>query len=139
MWISWHRDLCTTCQSCMVVCSERHTGISSMTRSRIRVLPDPLGGDCTAEYCRQCKNAPCSEACPEGAIRFDDRIRVWLVEDDLCTGCGECVAACLFDAVKLDLVSGLASKCDLCMGAAWCVEVCPTNALTLRGRHEGDG
>ena len=139
LWISWHRDTCTTCESCMVVCSERHTGMSAPSRSRIRILSDALGGNYTARSCRQCKNAPCAAVCPAEAIRFDDEIHVWLVEEDLCTGCGECVEACSFDAIWLSPISGLATKCDLCMGAAWCVEVCPSNALTLRGQHEGDG
>jgi Fe-S-cluster-containing hydrogenase component 2 len=68
-----------------------------------------------------------------GAITFDEGLRAWLLDEDLCTGCGDCVVACPFDAIWLDPISGLAFKCDLCSGAVRCVEVCPSKALTIRG------
>jgi carbon-monoxide dehydrogenase iron sulfur subunit len=131
--IHWDRIACTTCMSCVVVCSERHTGTSSPSRARLRIQVDVLGADCEAAYCRQCANALCASACPVGAISFDEELRAWLLDEDLCTGCGDCVEACPFDAIWLDPISGLAFKCDLCSGAVRCVEVCPSNALTLRG------
>lgn len=132
--IRWDKEKCTTCLSCMVVCAERHTGVSALSRSRIRVLPQVLGGDYGAEYCRQCRNAPCAAACPEEAIQFDQQLRTWIVHAERCTGCGACVEACPFDAIQVDQVSGVAAKCDLCAGAAWCVQACPTGALTVAGR-----
>ena len=137
--LHWDEDRCTTCMSCMVVCAERHVGMSAASQSRIWVLPDLLGADYTAEYCRQCKNAPCAVACPEEAIQLDDSVGAWLVDLDLCTGCGQCVEECPFDAIKLDPISGMAMKCDLCLGATWCVEVCQTNALSVRGRSQEAG
>ena len=131
--IHWDRTACTTCLSCVVVCAERHTGTSAPSRARLRVVVDVLGADCDAAYCRQCANAPCAVACPVEAIWFDEDLRAWLLDGDLCTGCGDCVVACPFDAVWLDPVGGTAIKCDLCSGAVRCVEVCPSNALTLKG------
>ena len=131
--IHWDRAACTTCMSCVVVCSERHTGTSAPSRARLRIHVDVLGADYDASYCRQCGNAPCAAVCPVEAITFDEELRAWLLDEDLCTGCGECVEACPFDAIWLDPISGLAFKCDLCSGAARCVEVCPSNALTLKG------
>ena len=130
--IHWDRNLCTGCTLCVVVCSERHTGQSAPSRARIRVLIDPLGSDIGAKYCRQCKNAPCSEVCPNEAIRYDSEVRAWLVSDELCTGCGDCLEACPFEAIWLDVATGEAIKCDLCMGATRCVEVCPADALSVR-------
>ncbi|MFH1927055.1 MAG: 4Fe-4S dicluster domain-containing protein [Chloroflexota bacterium] len=136
MRIKWDKSQCTGCVSCVIVCSERHTGMSAPSRSRIEILVDPLGGDLAAKYCRQCKNALCAEACPEDAIQYDETIRAWLVDDGLCTGCGLCVEACPFEAIRLDVSTDTAIKCDLCMGATWCVEVCPAKALTVQGHEQ---
>ena len=130
--IHWEKEKCTTCMSCMVVCAERHTGMSAPSRSRIRILVDLMGTDYTAEYCRQCKKAPCVAACPEEAIRFDERLRAWLVDESLCTGCGQCIEACPFNAMHLNPTTGMATKCDLCLGATRCVEICPADALTVK-------
>ena len=113
--------------------------MSAPSRARIRILVDQLGGGTRADYCRQCKNAPCATACPVEAIAFDQEVRAWLVDDGACTGCGLCVEACRFGAIQLDHVTGLASKCDLCSGALRCVEVCTAGALAVRGRDEEAG
>ena len=131
--IRWQKHLCTACLSCMAVCAERHTGTSAPSRSRIRIQQDVFRAEVTAEYCRQCRNAPCASACPEEAIRFDDGVRAWLVDEELCTGCGQCVEACPFDAMRLDPVTHSAMKCDLCLGETYCVKVCPAGALAVRG------
>jgi len=136
--IAWNSTKCTGCLSCMVVCSERHLGMSAPSRSRLQIAVDPLGVDVAANYCRQCKRAPCAAACPQEAIQFDSTLRVWLVDEGHCTGCGECAQACVFGAIWLDPITGLAVKCDLCQGAARCVEICPAGALSLVGYERGD-
>jgi carbon-monoxide dehydrogenase iron sulfur subunit len=120
----------------MIVCSERHTGASSLTCARIRIDVDMLSSDLDAHYCRQCKKAPCAQACPEEAIRLHVDTGAWLVDEELCTGCGRCVEACPFHAVEIGLDHGRAVKCDLCGGRAWCVQSCPPAALSVRGRKE---
>jgi len=134
--IHWDRQQCNGCLTCVVVCSERHTGTSAPSRARLQVMVDPLGGEVSARWCRQCRNAPCAEACPEKAIHYDPQVRAWLVDDLLCNGCGSCVEACPFQAIRLDVVTRTATKCDLCMGATRCVEACPAGALSVRGRDK---
>ncbi|MBO5025834.1 MAG: Fe-S cluster domain-containing protein [Bacteroidaceae bacterium] len=50
-----------------------------------------------------------------------------------CLGCGDCVAACQFDAIKMNPVTGLpevdATKCTAC-GA--CAKACPRNIIEIR-------
>jgi carbon-monoxide dehydrogenase iron sulfur subunit len=130
--IDWDKAKCTNCMSCVVVCSERHTGTSAPSRSHIRIRVDLLKGDYAAEYCRQCQDAPCAAACPSEAIVFDGAVRAWRVDESLCVACGACVEACSYHAIILDPVTDLASKCDLCLGAWRCVETCAPNALSVK-------
>lgn len=132
--IEWNVVKCSSCMSCMVVCSERHTGTSAPSRARIRILVDPMGKrDVAAQYCRQCcaERAPCAEVCPDQAISFDEQVRAWRVDETLCQACELCVDACEYGAIRVDRVTGVAAKCDLCLGAVRCVEICPTQALFL--------
>lgn len=56
-----------------------------------------------------------------------------------CLGCGDCVAACPFDAIHMNRESGLPevdeSKCVAC-GA--CVKACPRNIIELRNKGPKD-
>ena len=138
--IEWDKVLCSNCLSCVVVCAERHTGTSAPSRARIRIQVDLLlGNDVTAQYCRQCEDAPCAEACPEEAIAFDGSVRAWLVDEEKCLACAACVDACPYEAIVVDPVTDTAVKCDLCGGAVRCVEICPPKALVLVEAGEQGG
>jgi ferredoxin len=52
------------------------------------------------------------------------------IDDDLCTGCGDCVEVCPFDALE---VSSLVAEVDpeACMGCGVCVSNCEHGALSL--------
>jgi len=130
--LAWDRVQCSGCLSCVVVCSERHTGSSAPAQSHIRIRVGLFDGQVTAEYCRQCAEAACAVVCPAEAISFDEALHYWRVDETLCIGCGECVDACPFQAIRLDEATVLAAKCDLCLGAIHCVEVCPTQALSWK-------
>jgi anaerobic carbon-monoxide dehydrogenase iron sulfur subunit len=130
--IEWEKEKCSNCLSCVVVCSERHTGTSTPSRAHIRITVDLLlDNDISARYCRQCVDAACAEACPEDAIAFDETVRAWLVDEESCMTCGACVDACPYEAIVIDPVTDTAAKCDLCGGAVRCVEICPPGALWL--------
>lgn len=52
-----------------------------------------------------------------------------IIDDELCTGCGSCVASCPFGGIELiENVAVLTGDCTLC-GA--CVDACPVEAITL--------
>lgn len=57
------------------------------------------------------------------------------VDEALCAGCGECVAVCSFEALRVD---GTAEVIGLrCTGCGVCVPVCPQGALQLV-RRDGE-
>jgi len=52
-----------------------------------------------------------------------------IIDDELCTGCGNCLDSCPFGAIELDNDKAkILPNCNLC-GA--CVETCPVEAITL--------
>jgi Fe-S-cluster-containing hydrogenase component 2 len=97
------------------------------------MLLDPFQAEMKAVMCRQCRKPFCLLACPENAIVVDQETGALIIQEELCTGCGECAEACPFNkggmVLRLDEATGVYVKCDLCGGSPQCVEVCPTGAL----------
>jgi heterodisulfide reductase subunit A-like polyferredoxin len=60
-----------------------------------------------------------------------------IVDENLCTGCGDCLERCQFNAMNVD---GPVCEVDpeFCVGCGLCVPVCPENALVLQRRSEGE-
>ena len=66
----------------------------------------------------------------------------YLIQADpiACTGCGACVSACKFDALKLEgAIPKVAINLSECYGCGVCRHVCPQNALDLVPRDEVPG
>lgn len=50
-----------------------------------------------------------------------------------CLGCGDCVEACPYGAMRMNLETGLPEVIeDKCVGCAACVKACPRNIIELR-------
>jgi formate dehydrogenase iron-sulfur subunit len=89
-----------------------------------------------SDVCKHCTEAPCQLVCPTGALirnEFDDVY----VQQDVCNGCGYCVAACPFGVLERSAVDHKAHKCTLCYDRQKdgiepaCAKACPTDAITF--------
>jgi len=124
-----YSERCIGCRSCEMACSFEKEGQFRPSLSRIGVLISQVDTVCFPVICFQCRDAPCLEACPVGAIERDGDSGVVRVNEGDCTGCGQCVSACSFGSILFDVEEGKAKKCDLCEGKPACVEFCPTHAI----------
>jgi len=66
----------------------------------------------------------------KGKVEIEPIIAV--IDENLCVGCGTCVALCQYSAIKKD-EKGIARVTDvLCKGCGSCAASCPERAITLR-------
>lgn len=119
---------CVGCGVCEVVCSVGFEGMVNPSRSRIKVARVEERAVDLPVVCLQCSDAPCSDACPVGAIGKSE-VDVLRVSREKCTGCGLCVDACPIGAISLDHEAGIALVCNLCDMDPACVKNCPTKAI----------
>ena len=111
-------ERCIGCKSCEVACKQEHGLGPSENRNKVIWLgaPDRPALDFLTVACQHCDRPACLRACPVNpkAISKDLNTGVVTVNEDLCTGCGECVTACPYGAMGYDPVDHHAVKCDLC-------------------------
>ena len=117
---------CAGCRQCEMVCSFQHSKKFSPSLARVTVHKDDSDGLDYPVICHQCSQCPPIEACPPRAISKTTEGWTW-GDWQTCIGCGACVEACKYDAIKLTNEKALI--CDLCGGEPECVKRCPTGAL----------
>lgn len=133
---------CVPCGACEVACVSARTGLTGLLpddvlvlerrRLRIRVVADVP----TLDVCVDCEERPCVAVCPHHALLVRPNGRVDLLESR-CTGCGHCIAACTYGAIRRVSALDMAYKCDSCapLGhAPACIAACPSAALSLHPR-----
>ncbi len=87
-----------------------------------------------SDSCKHCTHAGCLEACPTHAIVRTDLGNV-IVQQDVCNGCRDCIAACPFDVISFNHQTGKVNKCTLCNDRIHngletaCAKVCPTDSI----------
>lgn len=119
---------CAGCRVCEMVCSFHHRRRFSPQLSRVMVIKEDKHGLDYPVFCHQCDPCPPITACTINALTKTE-LGVIHVDREACVGCGACIDACTFNAIKFDEDSK-PIICDLCGGEPVCVERCPTKALT---------
>lgn len=147
--------LCIGCKACEVACKQWNqlpadgynwTGysydntvhLSETTWRHVTFKEQKLEGQLrwlmVSDVCKHCENAPCQEACPTGAIIYNEYGNVY-VQEDICNGCSYCVVACPFGVLSRSDVDGHAHKCTLCYDRQRggmipaCAKACPTESI----------
>ena len=94
----------------------------------------------SSDVCKHCTHAGCLDVCPTGSL-FRTEFGTVVVQDDICNGCGYCVAGCPYGVIARrkgpegDPKVGIAQKCTLCydrLGAGQqpaCSQACPTQSI----------
>lgn len=87
-----------------------------------------------SDVCKHCVAAPCQQACPTGAILYNEFANVY-IQPDICNGCAYCIAACPFGVITRSHFDGHAHKCTLCYDrqkdglVPACAKACPTASI----------
>jgi formate dehydrogenase iron-sulfur subunit len=87
-----------------------------------------------SDSCKHCVQAGCLDVCPTHAIIRTDLGNVF-VQDSVCNGCRDCIAACPFGVISFNQQTGRVAKCTLCNDRIHagletaCSKVCPTGSI----------
>lgn len=145
-------ERCTGCKSCEAACKQTNALGPESYRNRVMWFDEQQADgnhdflarlDFLTVTCQQCERPACLRACPvyPKAISKDPVTGVVSINENRCTGCGECALSCPYGAIGYNAEQHHAVKCDLCadrrakdLGPA-CAFVCPTRAISFDKRE----
>jgi formate dehydrogenase iron-sulfur subunit len=87
-----------------------------------------------SDVCKHCQHASCMDVCPTGAIIRTEFDTVF-IQQSVCNGCRNCIAACPYDVIDIDPDHNVARKCTLCYDRLQggmepaCAKACPTESI----------
>jgi formate dehydrogenase iron-sulfur subunit len=87
-----------------------------------------------SDVCKHCQHASCMDVCPTGAIIRTEFDTVF-IQQSVCNGCRNCIAACPYDVIDIDPDRDVARKCTLCYDRLQggmepaCAKACPTESI----------
>ena len=87
-----------------------------------------------SDVCKHCTHASCMDVCPTGAIIRTEFDTVF-IQEPVCNGCRNCIAACPYDVIDIDPDQNVARKCTLCYDRLQggmepaCAKACPTESI----------
>ena len=130
---------CVGCNACEVACKQEHN--LPVGPRWIKVYPDSprkIEGKLQLRYivthCMHCVRPWCMDVCAGEAItKREDGIV--LIDEELCTGCKECIEACPLGVMQFDEEKEVAQKCNLCVARLdkglqpACVAACPSHCI----------
>lgn len=107
------------------------------------LLAEPKNGQWLfqSDQCKHCRESPCHEACPTGAIMRNEFGGIYY-QTDICMGCRMCIASCPFGVPELSRETGHSMKCAECYDrlsdglTPACQLACPTGAIQFGLRDE---
>ena len=97
--VDFNRGACTFCEACAGACDDH---VFRDTAETPWSLTADVGQQCLLSAGIACRT--CTDACDEGALRFDlcgGGVGTVVMSPDLCTGCGGCLGVCPVDAISL--------------------------------------
>ena len=134
---------CTGCHMCELACSAYHEGAYRPSVARLFAEVNATTGAIKGHTCLQLGCAKCQKACPQDAIvtreitmavkgefpakeKVGDSVKglVLVVDEELCTNCGECYDVCPTGTIHEHPIREVAYKCDLCDGEPQCIAFC---------------
>jgi formate dehydrogenase iron-sulfur subunit len=154
-------SVCIGCKACEVACKEwnqlpdhdlgflghslDNTGeLNGSNWRHVQILdhvPDETMGEgngkaflLMSDVCKHCQHASCMDVCPTGAIIRTEFDTVF-IQEDVCNGCRNCIAACPYDVINIDEERDVARKCTLCYDRLQggmepaCAKACPTDSI----------
>ncbi len=123
---------CTLCRRCEAACSNKHFNVFTSFYSKIKAVEFEDEQSYFPVTCFQCDDAPCISACPTSAIVKDSETGIVTINEDECTGCGNCIDECPIKHIFPYDDFGHAIKCDYCGGDPECVKFCKDRAIEWR-------